>query len=397
MFEISILKKQALRLWDNQSIFHGVLSNANLFPLYLSFPAISSRKLMDNFILVRAQISTLIEQCQRYKLLIQFKEVKHRQLGAQRIPELICFNTLDDYLRFIGKEKEYKQFCSLLTLILSEGLVAKDWLLEHSEKVLHYQDNWGKLLRVCRYFQQHPLPNKYMRELEVSGVDSKFIEQNKVILSQLLNAILPESAINNEPSLSRRYDFEVRFGLKYQEPQIRFRILDKSLTSFPDNWCASITDFTLPLSQFAKLELPCRRIFITENKINGLSFPQFPEAIVIFGLGYGIQSLKNVSWLKDKEITYWGDIDTHGFAILSQLRSYYPQAQSMLMDITTLNMFKDMWVDEPVHTRCTASLAHLTSDEEGLYQALLANQMGEFIRLEQERVSYTHLVKTLGI
>ncbi len=41
--------------------------------------------------------------------------------------------------------------------------------------------------------------------------------------------------------------------------------------------------------------------------------------MVLFGSGYGFEFLSNVLWLAKLNIYYWGDIDTHGFAILNQL------------------------------------------------------------------------------
>lgn len=61
-----------------------------------------------------------------------------------------------------------------------------------------------------------------------------------------------------------------------------------------------------------------------------------PRAMVIFGAGYGFDNLAEARWLGMLEIHYWGDIDTHGFAILNQLRKYFPHAQSLLMDRETL-------------------------------------------------------------
>jgi hypothetical protein len=60
--------------------------------------------------------------------------------------------------------------------------------------------------------------------------------------------------------------------------------------------------------------LSAPRIFITENEINGLAFPDLPDGIVVFGLGYALDRLAAASWMADRAIHYWGDIDTHGFA-----------------------------------------------------------------------------------
>ena len=111
---------------------------------------------------------------------------------------------------------------------------------------------------------------------------------------------------------------ERRYGVRYDQPLIRLRLLDPAL----GERFGGLTDISLPLDRFATLDPPCRRVFITENKINGLSFPPLPDSLVIFGLGYGVESLRDAPWLRQREIHYWGDLDTHGFAILSLLRGW---------------------------------------------------------------------------
>src|SRR5207248_1468020 len=91
-----------------------------------------------------------------------------------------------------------------------------------------------------------------------------------------------------------------------------------------------LSDITVPATQFAQLSLPVRRIFITENEINGLAFPDVPRGVIIFGLGYSLDLLAGANWLSDREIHYWGDIDTHGFAMLDRLRAMFPAARSLL-------------------------------------------------------------------
>jgi|SRR6185437_572488 len=395
MFQLNLLLKRARKLWDNQTILCSILTNETLFPLSLDLPTVSSRKLTDNFIQIKSEAQLFIDECKSHNIKIIFKDINHRQFGVQRLPKQVCFTTFDDYLRFIGKEREYKSFNQTYEYIISHQSKLRTWLIKHSDKILEYQKKWSGLLPVCSYFLEHPKPDKYIRELEISGVDSKFIEQHKGILTLLLNELLPVESIMATATISKRYEFEMRFGLKYIEPVVRFRILDKGLVSGASGWQKSITDYTIPLGEFIKLNIPGNRIFITENKINGLSFPYVSGAIIIFGLGYGIESLKNILWFANKDIIYWGDIDTHGFAMLSQLRSYYPRVRSILMDLPTLNLCRDMWVSEPMHTRCTAHLPGLTIEEQELYQMLLSNQLGEHIRLEQERISYSYLDNVL--
>jgi hypothetical protein len=47
---------------------------------------------------------------------------------------------------------------------------------------------------------------------------------------------------------------------------------------------------------------------------------------------YAIDRLGSLPWLREKPLYYWGDIDTHGFAILSRLRRHWEHARSLLMD-----------------------------------------------------------------
>ena len=131
------------------------------------------------------------------------------------------------------------------------------------------------------------------------------------------------------------------------------------------------------------------KVFITENEINFLAFPNVPEAIALFGSGYGFKNLNGARWLHKKEIYYWGDIDTHGFAILNQLRERLPHVESILMDQHTLLTHRALWGIE-VETK-TALLTRLNSDENELYNQLQKNHWGNQVRLEQERISYKFL------
>ena len=84
---------------------------------------------------------------------------------------------------------------------------------------------------------------------------------------------------------------------------------------------------------------------------------------------------------------YWGDIDTHGFAILNRLRHHLPRARSMLMDRGTLLGHRDHWATEPSPT--VVALDLLAPAESALYADLTSNTYGRSVRLEQERVSFS--------
>ena len=138
--------------------------------------------------------------------------------------------------------------------------------------------------------------------------------------------------------------------------------------------------------EFAQLDHAVRRVFITENEINFLAFPELPGSVVIFGSGYGFEHLVQASCLHDRTIHYWGDIDTHGFAILDQLRAYFPQAYSLLMDRETLLAHRALWGEEDRPVK--RDLTRLLPMEATLYDALRTDQYARALRMEQERVGY---------
>ena len=84
---------------------------------------------------------------------------------------------------------------------------------------------------------------------------------------------------------------------------------------------------------------------------------------------------------------YWGDIDTHGFAILSRLRARFPRVASILMDRETLLAHPGQYVSEPTPT--SEHQPNLTEPERTLYQDLVEDRYGESVRLEQERVRFS--------
>jgi hypothetical protein len=155
-----------------------------------------------------------------------------------------------------------------------------------------------------------------------------------------------------------------------------------------------LTDIGTTASQFALLNPPARRVFVTENELNGLAFPEAPDSMVVFGLGYGLDVLAGAEWLRDREVHYWGDIDTHGFAMLDRFRAQIPAARSLLMDRSTLLEHRDAWVTEELPHRGT--LTRLNADEHALFKELQSNVLGDRIRLEQERVSFGRLQVALG-
>lgn len=385
------IRAKALKLWESNRVQRAHLEGLSLFPWELPIPKPSAKELADGF----PQLRTAIQQLEKgaktttdggYRL--EYAQVNHRRLGNQSIPRKVIVASLDDYLHLTGKRRQHERFREIAGLVLTERPELKAMLCRRPALLLDYAADWPRLLAVCRYFQTNPRPGLYMRQLDIPGVDTKFIETRRAIIADLLTSILPAEAVKaTSRGLSDR-GFAERFGLKVEPDLIRFRMLDGDL--------AGATDLSVPLPELASLPVRPKRVFITENKMNGLSFPRCPDSLVIFGLGYGASSLAGVPWLRDAQVYYWGDIDTHGFAILSQLREFFPGINSFLMDERTLLVHKELWGREDAGQRFTKNLERLSTQENALFQALRNDHWGQGIRLEQERIGFGHVQQKIA-
>ena len=103
--------------------------------------------------------------------------------------------------------------------------------------------------------------------------------------------------------------------------------------------------------------------------------------------------LGRIPWLLDRDVVYWGDLDTDGFVILDRLRGQLPHVRSVLMDLDTLRAHESQWTTDPTPSR--AILERLTPDEAAAHRVLRDNELGTSLRLEQERVNYPRIVDAL--
>jgi hypothetical protein len=116
--------------------------------------------------------------------------------------------------------------------------------------------------------------------------------------------------------------------------------------------------------------------------------------MVVFGAGYGWEALARAAWLARCSLHYWGDIDTHGFAILDQLRGRFDHVESFLMDRDTLLAHRAFWGEE--RDQVVHDLPRLTETERALFDDLRDNRIRKGLRLEQERVGFGWVEAALG-
>jgi hypothetical protein len=230
---------------------------------------------------------------------------------------------------------------------------------------------------------KHPTSGLMLRQLPVPGLDTKWAEQRRALVLELANALL-------QPTRGPG-DLHDALGLRRPPTRVRMRLLDARLRE-P---LGGLSDIEAPVNQIAALPLWPRRVLVVENLETGLALDDLPDTVVFMKLGGAVSLLAQVPWVRDARLHYWGDIDTHGLAILGACRAVLPQTLSLLMDVPTLLDHRDLCVDEPqpFSAPCPACL---TPGERELFEGLRQDRWGVRLRLEQERIAWPYVQSALA-
>jgi hypothetical protein len=372
------LKAQLKRLWDRGELLRDAATGDTRFPLRLTLKAPGSADVTDRFEAVRAWAAGLSATPW---IRLEWQDIRHRVQGKQRLPAAAWIDSVDDALHWLGKRRDWQRFAAIIASTRQAQPALLPWLAKRPLQALELADDWPRLLAVVAWLAHHPRPGIYLRQVDLPNVHTKFIEMHRGVLTELLDLALPAHAIDaGKGGVSQ---FAARFGFLEKPTRIRFRLLDPDIRLIPGISCP---DIALDADSFSRLKMDIGRVFITENETNFLAFPEVRQAIVIFGAGYGWEAMSRSRWLHDCALHYWGDIDTHGFAILAQLRGHFAQVESFLMDRETLDAHASAWGVEDKPSR--AELSRLTPAESALYDDLRENRIRDGLRLEQEHVRF---------
>ena len=392
------LRSLSLKAWNSGALLREVLEPAGLYPRRRSLKRPTAAQLLSDYGAVRAWASELAAGVGAYSL--ETVEAGGRTVGSNRIPSAAVFAAVQDEIAFVGKAREAARFSSLADGLNGVDPLLTGWALRRPLKLLELANDALLAGRVALWLRDNPSPGMYVRQLGLPGVHTKFIERHRQVIEQMLASLVscaetgdtaepaaaadvfePDTAMENGSCRTPAARFAKRHGFLHPPELVRFRLLDPDPGVF-----GGARDITVTAGAFSALTLQVDTVIATENQVNFLALPDQPGALALYGGGYGFSSLRDASWLKDCRVQYWGDIDTHGFRILDQLRAVHPHVESILMDEETLLAHKDSWGTEPAPSQ--AELTRLTRSEAALYEHLVNGTHGTGVRLEQELVRW---------
>ena len=289
-------------------------------------------------------------------------------LGTNTIPTRITITGAERIATAAGLEREYstaRQRARNIAAIFPDSP-------DFAHTVRRAYTQWKDLsaydlecLGPClTWLRANPDSGEWERAVPVEGVDGKWIGNHR----RLLLTLLAPFGITD-------------LGLRRSDTRLRLRYL---------NHAPALSDIEIPLAHATTLfpHTP-PRVLIVENKQTFLALPMLsdasPPTIALLGSGTAAHQLHALGWLNHAEITYWGDLDAAGFAILNAVRAHFPHTTSLLMDTATVTEFQHLAVPDPGDG--SATLTHLTTEEQRAYRQLFTAGR---LRIEQERIPFAH-------
>jgi hypothetical protein len=224
----------------------------------------------------------------RGPLRLEYKKVGGRHVGFNMIPCRAWIDGYDQAWALLGVGAEVGRFADLAEQTLASCPQVLGWLARHPMKALRLHDRWDRLLATVQWIDQRQLPGMYLRQVDVPGVDTKFIERHRGVLRELLDLQLDHERI--DPGAA---DFEGRYRFRGKPAYVRFRCANGN----------GFSELTVRTDEFTAEPPGIKRAYVVENEITYLAFPCPADAIVIWGRGYAVPVLEPLAWLVQHRVS----------------------------------------------------------------------------------------------
>jgi hypothetical protein len=310
------------------------------------------------------------------------------RLGTQRLPAAMLIGSPNEVAlladqggRWQRAAARHDRLCTVCVWLSGQPAPQRlfDALADYSDV------DFERLLGLMRWLSEHPASGLQLRQLPIAGLDTKWVEQRRGLIIDLMQCrpLQPSGGQQGR-------DLHALLGLARQPTRMRLRLLGDDLRRQVGGLC----DIEAPVVELATLPISPRLAFVVENLESGLALPAVAGAVALLKLGHAVSLLQLLPWLRASRVIVWGDIDTHGFAILDRVRAGLPHAESILMDLNTLLPHRDLWVEEP-RPYDGPALERLREPERQVFDGLSQGSWGVRVRLEQERLPWPLVLTTI--
>lgn len=383
---------QLLKRWQRGELWAAVTADRPAVPQRVRIAGPGPREIAADF--GRVQDWVRAWEAAPSGIRVEYGSVGGVVVGTNRVPVAAWIDREADLWRMLGVREEIESWRRIAASTDECLPRLSAWVRTHPREVTTAAAIWDRAVDVVRWIETHGAPTVHLRHIDVPGVDTKFLESNRRLLTALLDEVLPAERVNQARP---RTDLVGRYHLAAKPTLVRLRRLDGGplvpAWSAPGA-AAAPSELALRTGDLAATDIPASTVLVVENETTYLALPALGDTIAIFGGGYAAARLGLIRWLAGRDVVYWGDLDTHGFAILDGLRGVLPHVRSVLMDRATLELHEAHWGTDG--TPYSGSLDRLDAAERALFVDLVEGRYGERVRLEQERIRFGHVARTLS-
>ena len=349
--------------------------NPSVWPIDIAIGLPSARQLTEHTTRIRAHIESW-RTFKHGEILWQAKRYRGAT-DAIELPSHLRLHRPTDWVAAASDPEVASEFGRLSTLVADTDPLYHETLIRRRALWRNLDDSVVVAAAgVADRIEPGLAAGRPLRLLNELGVDTKFVEQHDRLLTRLLDL---------------RFDDEVsRVGLR----------TFLGAQGGRDHWLlvVDLDRDQLPFSQIrvragelATTPLGCTHVVLVENEACVSLLPRLPTTMAVLGSGLDT-AWTAASWLRDRRVAYWGDIDTWGLKILADIRANVPDVNAILMDHETFASHLDNRVEEPTLAAPTPPTG-LSAQEQALYHVLLQTPTG---RLEQEFIRAQLVHSTLN-
>ncbi len=264
------------RRWGSGRYLRAYARGEGWEPVVLPVKGPNADELLHRFEEVRKWVAAFQAGADR-SLQIEYRTVGGRHVGANRIPARVRVPDFASLCSVLGTAGEVRVLDQLMARTKSEMPLLAAWSADHPLVLLEHRDVWSRVLATTQWIAGRDTQRTYVRQIDVEGVDTKFVERHQKLLSEVLPLVLsPERVELSEVEFARRFRF-------LNKPlYTRFRILDPSLSPFPPG----VSEVSLRTEELADLDIGAATVFVVENEVTYLAIPPVPRGVAVFGSGF---------------------------------------------------------------------------------------------------------------
>jgi hypothetical protein len=261
------------------------------------------------------------------------------------------------------------------------GPAVRPWLA----RIVDLDDyDFTTLLDATAWFRAHLRSGLTVRSVPVPGMHTKWLARHRGMVLACLGVLTSSSHFTEATGDADPVDIPAddldALGLRPLPREISVVLADPALRAL----VGGLRQISAPVDELADLEIRPDVVLIVENKEPALAWSDTTGLVVIHSLGNHLDVLSRLPWIRHDRCWYWGDLDRHGFTLLSRARAMVPQLESLLMAPDDTETYRPLAVEENLD-RYDQPDPTLTPAEASALASLQLTE-GKYLRTEQERI-----------